>query len=117
MQSVRPSLATSLALVASLPPASPHPRQVDGRLQGLEMDQPVGLAKCSRLLQRFRPINSHISGPTKIPQRHSKSRIQLSKRQIEKEGIDMTTVPKRGTDLLRDPSLNKSTAFTEDEKQ
>ncbi len=29
----------------------------------------------------------------------------------------MTTIAKRGTELIHDPSLNKSTAFTEAERQ
>jgi malate dehydrogenase (oxaloacetate-decarboxylating)(NADP+) len=35
----------------------------------------------------------------------------------EKEGVQMTVAGKRGIEVLQDPSLNKSTAFTEAEKQ
>jgi malate dehydrogenase (oxaloacetate-decarboxylating)(NADP+) len=36
---------------------------------------------------------------------------------MQKQGEDIMTINKRGIELLQDPSLNKSTAFTEAEKQ
>src|SRR6202048_155253 len=44
-----------------------------------------------------------------------RSRLLLTNK--EREVINMTSTTKRGIELLHDPSLNKSTAFTETEKQ